>query len=81
MFELLTTKALGADGESYGASGERSLLNLLQTLASMWSFFEGRFFEGDIGSLWYELRAENVDRKTLNAHLFLCFGWVEIVMA
>jgi hypothetical protein len=78
---LLTTKAPKADGESYGASGEGSLLGLLQALASMWSFFGGRFFEGDIGSLWYELRAKNVDRKALNAHLFLCFGRAEIVMA
>jgi hypothetical protein len=77
----LTTKAPGVNGESYGASEEGSLLGLLQAFASMSSFFGGIFLEGDIGSLWYEFGARNVDKIALNVHLFLCFDQAKIIMA
>jgi hypothetical protein len=78
---LLTTEALGMDGGNYGASEEGSLFKFLQTLANMWSFFRCRFFEGDIGSLWYEFGVNDVDSKALDVRLFLHFGQVEVVMA
>jgi hypothetical protein len=70
-----------ANGESYGTSEEGSLLNLLQALATMWSFSWCKFLEGDIGSLWYELGVEDVDKKTLDACLLLRFDSAEVVMA
>ncbi len=61
--------------ESYGASEEGSLFDLLQTLANMWFFSRCTFFSGYTGSLWYELGPKDVDRKAPNTHLFLHFSW------
>jgi hypothetical protein len=76
-----TVEALGANGESYGASDEGSLFSLLQALASRSSFSRCRFLEGDTSSLWYELRTRDVDRKALDVCLFLCFDRAKDVMA
>jgi len=76
----LTIKALGVDGNNYGAYEKRSLFNLLQALANMWSFFGCRFHEGDTCSLWYELGAEDANTKAPNACLFLRFGRAKVVM-
>jgi hypothetical protein len=77
----ITIEAPKADGESYGASEERSLLNLSKTYTSMWSFFGCKFLKGNIGSLWYELEARIVNKKALDVHLLLCLNWVEVFMA
>jgi hypothetical protein len=42
--------------------------------------FLGANFEGDTCALWYELRVENANKKTLDVHLFLCFSWTQIFM-
>jgi hypothetical protein len=47
----------------------------------MWSFFGSKFLEGDIGSLWYEFKVGGANKKTLDVCLFLCLGWVEVVLA
>jgi hypothetical protein len=69
------------DGKSYGVGEEGSLLGLLQTLASMWSFSGCRFLKENTSSLWYEFEAEDIDRKAPNLHLHLCLNRVEVVMA
>jgi hypothetical protein len=40
-----------------------------------------KFFEGDTSSLWYELRARDVDRKALDDHPLLCLDRAKDVMA
>ncbi len=76
-----TTKALGTDGDNYGAGEEGSLFKRLQTLANMWSFSRCKCFKGDICSLWYEFGVRDVDRKALDVRLFLRFDQAEVVMA
>jgi hypothetical protein len=58
-----------------------TILDLLQALASMWSFFGCIFFKGDTSSIWYELEARNVNKKTLDVRLLLRLGQTKVVLA
>ncbi len=69
------------DGKSYGVDEEGTLLDLLQALANMWSFYGCRFLKGNTSSSWYELGARIVNKKVLHAHLLLPLGQTKIVMA